>query len=166
MRHFGHATARGAPVKPQSIKLFDYFYLGSMFLGVLAFITGYRAAKAELAAQTAEAGISIPPETLIAGYALGSLICLALWFFVSAQRSSIAKWLIVVFFLVSLISIGDYLAGPMPLSEIYGLASIIAYAVAVGLLFRGDAARWLASDRTVAAASRTGDSASEDAPPA
>ena len=83
----------------------------------------------------------------------------------SAQRSNIAKWLIVLLFLVSLISLGDYLAGPMPLSEIYGLASIIAYAVAVGLLFRGDAARWLDESKGGTTAKRTGDSASEDAPP-
>jgi len=152
-------------VKPQSIKLFDYFYLGSLFLGVLGFMTGYRAAKAALAAQSREAGLFIPPETLIAGYALGALIFLALWFLVSAQRSKIAKWLIVLFFLFSLIGIGDYFSGPMPLSEIYGLASIIAFAVAVGLLFRADATRWLNAGRAVDAASASGESASDDAPP-
>ena len=31
----------------------------------------------------------------------------------------------------------------MPLAEIYGLLSLIAQAVAVAMLFRGDSIRWL-----------------------
>ena len=133
-------------MKPQSIKLFDYFYLGSVFLGGLGFLTGYPSAEAQLAAQSAETGIAVPPSVLIGGYVLGLLISLVLWYLVSLRRWIIAKWVIVLFFLFSLIGVGDFLGGSMPLFRIYGLLSLIASAVAVGLLFRGDAIRWLESD--------------------
>ena len=130
-------------MKPQSIKLFDYFYLGSIFLGLLGFVSSYPTAKAQLAAQSAETGINMPPSVLIAGSALGVLFGLVLWYLVSRKRWVIAKWVIVLFFLLSLINVSSYFAGPMPLYEIYGLLGLVAQAVAVGLLFRGDAIRWL-----------------------
>ena len=130
-------------MKPQSIKLFDYFYLGAIFLGVLSFISGYEATKAQLAAESAASGVSVSPMVAVVGYAIAVGIGLLLWYLVSKQRSTIAKWIIVIFFLISLASVGSYLAGPMPLSEIYGLLSLLCHAVAVSLLFRGDAIRWL-----------------------
>lgn len=133
-------------MKPQSIKLFDYFYLGGIFLGALAFISGFSSAEAELAAQSAENGIAVPPWVLTVGYVAGAAIGLLLWFMVSQRRSTIAKWVIVLFFLFSLSGIGGYFVGPTPLHEVYGLLSLIAQAVAVGLLFRADATRWLDSD--------------------
>lgn len=130
-------------MKPQSIKLFDYFYLGSMFLGLLGFITGLSALEASLARQPAAGGMAMSSGALIAIYVVSVLVGLLLWYLVSIRRWAIAKWIILVLFLLSLIGVGDFLAGPMPLSEIYGLVSLIAYAVAVGLLFRSDATRWL-----------------------
>ena len=35
-------------MKPHSMKLFDYAYLGSIFLGLLQFVSGYGALKAEV----------------------------------------------------------------------------------------------------------------------
>tara|TARA_B100000678_G_scaffold112710_1_gene94259 strand:+ start:339 stop:764 length:426 start_codon:yes stop_codon:yes gene_type:complete len=134
-------------MRPQSIKLFDLFYLGSLFLGVLGFISGYAGAEALLARQSAEQGVAVPPVVLIIGYSIGMLIHLALWYFVSRKRSTVAKWIIVALFLFSLIGVGGYFQGPMPLNEIYGLLSLIANAVAVGLLFRGDTIRWLEGGR-------------------
>lgn len=130
-------------MKPHSIKLFDYFYLGGIFLGALAFISGFSSAEAELAAQSAENGIAVPPWVLTVGYIVGAAIGLLLWYLVSRRRSTIAKWVIVLFFLFSLSGIGGYLVGPTPLHEVYGLLSLIAQAIAVGLLFRADATRWL-----------------------
>ena len=130
-------------MKPQSIKLFDYFYLGALFLSVLSFISGYNATKAQLATQGAANGVSISPVVAVVGFAIAMGIGLLLWYLVSRQRSTIAKWIIVLLFLLSLATIGSYFAGPMPLTEIYGLLSLLCHAVAVSLLFRGDAIRWL-----------------------
>ncbi len=120
-------------MKPQSIKLFDYFYLGSIFLGFLAFVSAY-------------GSIASASAILLTANLISVAIGVLLWYLVSRRRSTIAKWIIVVLFLLSLISVGGYFAGPMPLHEIYGLLSLVAHAVAVGLLFRGDAIRWLESD--------------------
>ncbi|MBB3034266.1 hypothetical protein [Alteriqipengyuania lutimaris] len=130
-------------MRPQSIKLFDLFYLGSMFLGALGFIASYPSVKAEFARQSAESGVTVPPEVSIAGYVIGALIGLALWYFVSRRRSTIAKWILVALFLLSLVNVGGYFVGPTPLYEIYGLLSLIANAIAIALLFRADAIRWL-----------------------
>ena len=130
-------------MRPQSIKLFDLFYLGSMFLGALGFVSSYPSVKAEFARQSAETGVTVPPEVSIAGYVIGALIGLVLWFLVSRKRSTIAKWILVALFLLSLVNVGGYFSGPTPLYEIYGLLSLIANAIAIGLLFRADAIRWL-----------------------
>lgn len=133
-------------MKPQSIKLFDYFYLGSMFLGMLGFVTGLPALEAQLANQSAEQGIAIPSAVIIGGYVLGVILGLVLWFFVSRRRSVVAKWIIVGLFLFSLTGVGGYFVGELPLYEIYGLLALIGQAVAVALLFRNDAIRWLEGD--------------------
>ena len=103
-------------MKPQSIKLFDYFYLGSMFLGLLGFITGLSALEASLARQPAAGGMAMSSGALIAIYVVSVLVGLLLWYLVSIRRWAIAKWIILVLFLLSLIGVGDFLAGPMPLS--------------------------------------------------
>jgi len=118
-------------VKPNSIKLFDYFYLGSIFLGFLGFATGYFSAGA--------------PVSYVIAYFVGEVIRLILWYLLSRRRSIIAKWIIVALFLLSLISVGGLFVGSMALSEIYALAGLVAQAVAVGLLFRSDSIRWLNS---------------------
>jgi len=133
----------GTPLKPQSIKLFDFFYLGSTFLSVLGFITGYRNAEAQLAAQGAERGLSISPLVITGLFAVSILISLLLWYLVSRKRMVVAKWIIVFFFLLSLVGVGDYFVGTMALAEIYSLIALIANAVAVSMLFRSDAIRWL-----------------------
>lgn len=86
---------------------------------------------------------------------LGALIGLALWYFVSRKRSTIAKWILVALFLLSLVSVGGYFVGPTPLYEIYGLLALIANAIAIGLLFRADAIRWLNADPAKDTAERT-----------
>ncbi|MEL7690034.1 hypothetical protein [Citromicrobium bathyomarinum] len=130
-------------MKPQSMKVFDYAYLGSIFLGLLQFVSGYGTLKAEVAAQSATSGVALSPLFPLAAYAAFVAVELLLWFLVSRKRVIIAKWIIVLFFLLSLVSVGGYFVGPMPLSEIYGLLSLIAQAVAVAMLFRGDSIRWL-----------------------
>lgn len=130
-------------MKPQSMKLFDYAYLGSIFLGLLQFISGYGTLKAQVAAQSATSGVALSPLLPMMAYAAFAAVQLLLWFLVSRKRLVVAKWIIVLFFLLSLVSVGSYFAGPMPLYEIYGLLALIAQAVAVAMLFRGDSIRWL-----------------------
>ena len=130
-------------MKPHSMKLFDYAYLGSIFLGLLQFVSGYGALKAEVAEQSATSGVALSPLLPLAAFAAFVAVELLLWFLVSRKRLIVAKWIIVLFFLLSLVSVGGYFVGPMPLSEIYGLLSLIAQAVAVAMLFRGDSIRWL-----------------------
>ena len=62
------------------------------------------------------------------------------------DAGSYKDYILVALFLLSLTDVGGYFVGPTPLYEIYGLLSLVAHAVAVGLLFRGDAIRWLESD--------------------
>ncbi len=135
-------------MKPHSMKLFDYAYLGSIFLGLLQFVSGYGALKAEVAEQSATSGVALSPLLPLAAFAAFVAVELLLWFLVSRKRLIVAKWIIVLFFLLSLVSVGGYFVGPMPLSEIYGLLSLIAQAVAVAMLFRGDSIRWLNARET------------------
>ena len=133
-------------MKPISMKVFDFAYLGSMFLGLLAFINAYPVLKAQLARQGEAAGFALPPAFLLGAYAFGAAVGLLLWYFVSRRRMILAKWLIVILFLVSLVGVRDYFGGSMSLAEIYDGLALLAHAVAVAMLFRGDSIRWLSGD--------------------
>ena len=80
-------------MKPHSMKLFDYAYLGSMFLGLLQFISGYGMLKAQVAARSATSGVAISPLFPLLAYLVFAAIGLLLWFLVSRKRVIVAKWI-------------------------------------------------------------------------
>ena len=134
-------------MRPQSIKYFDYLYLGSIALGVLSFLLNYNAIAAEIDRETAETGVQIG-----SGLAMGSLIfsvivSLALWFLISRLRIEFVKWILIVFFFVGLIGIPTVFAQLPNLQAILSLIATVLQALAIYFLFQPDAKAWFAEKR-------------------
>ena len=127
-------------MKPISMRIFDFAYLGSMFLGLLSFINAYPALKANL---DATSGVAFSPVFIFGAYAFSAALGLLLWYLVSRKQMVFAKWILVALFLLSLIGVRGYFAGSMALAEIYDALALIAQAIAVAMLFRSDSIRWL-----------------------
>lgn len=120
-------------MRPKSIVLFDYTYLGSLVFGLL---------------NVEVAGGATGSQWLIYGAAVA--VSVVLWYLVSRQANVVAKWVIVVlgaFQIVStLTAFGN--GGLAPLSVAVSVVALSLLAVSLVLLFRPDALAWFKEGRT------------------
>jgi hypothetical protein len=98
-------------------------------------------------ARTAAAGMELGAGAVIATMAVGTAISLLLWFFVSRKASAIAKWIIVLIFVVGLLSaVGVWapglFSGPWTGLKTVSAVMVLLEAAAVYFLFRPDAKTW------------------------
>ena len=142
----------GHVAKPDSIRKFDWLYLGSIVVGMIGLALGWgtltEQMNQEFIAQGIEPDSSIATGALIGGFAIGTAISLALWFLISVLRIEFVKWILVLFVLWSLVS----LAGGIALSgfdmiQISGIVSTIMSIAAIYMLFQPDAKEWFAAKR-------------------
>lgn len=131
-------------MKPNSIKLFDRFYLGALALGLANTVIHWDADAAAL--EAAESGVPLGSGFFILTTAAGFIISLLLWYFVSQRASNIARWLLTVLFGLGLVG---FLAGAAMAATMIGEAPMLLgvlglslEAVAVWMLFRPDAKAW------------------------
>ncbi|ALJ12793.1 hypothetical protein [Sphingopyxis macrogoltabida] len=132
-------------MKPDSIILFDRLYLGSLVLGALNFIIGWSAISEKLASSPEFAATGFGSGFIIASFVIGMIINLVIWYFISARASKVAKWILVAFFALGLVSILrnlDNPLGPQGLSLGVTFVLTILQGVAIYMLFRPDAAAW------------------------
>lgn len=130
-------------MRPQSIVMFERLFLASLAVSALSFLLNY-GQMAEIVAseptlQQAGLGTGFMIGVTLAGYAL----YLILWYLIARKAANWAKWVLVVFVALSLISLPGALTGPWNLTLLLGLAVYALEVVAVVHLFRADAAAWL-----------------------
>jgi hypothetical protein len=139
-------------MQPESIRKFTLFYLGSLVVSLVATFVGYEVLTAQLEAQSAATGLAVGTGTIIAGIVLNIVITLLLWYLVARKGFVIAKWIVVLLFLFTLVtSISGIFAGGLAVHEGLSLLAIALQAAAVYFLFQPDAKAWFAGERTVAA---------------
>jgi hypothetical protein len=146
-------SSRGEFVmQPESIRKFTLFYLGSLVVSLVATFVGYDILTAQVEAQSAATGLAMGSGAIVAGIALNVAITLLLWYLVARTGFVIAKWIIVLFFLFTLVtSISGIFAGGLAVHEGLSLLSIVLQAAAVYFLFQPDAKAWFAGERIAAA---------------
>ena len=138
-------------MQPESIRKFTLFYLGSLVVSLVATFVGYDVLMAQLDAQSAATGLAMGSGTVMAGIVLNVAITLLLWYLVARKGFVIAKWIIVLFFLFTLVtSISGIFAGGLAVHEGLSLLAIVLTAAAVYFLFQPDAKAWFAGDRATA----------------
>ena len=140
-------------LRPVSIVQFERCYLGSIALGFVTLALTWTAQMAMLSRNPATAQLSggLLYSSLLTGIVLGALVALVLWYFAARRASVVAKWIIVVFFAIGVLSLLNSLSKgmvPSGLGGVLTVANIVLQAVAVYLLFRPDAKAWFAGRRT------------------
>src|SRR5687768_8507476 len=99
-------------MQPESIRKFTLFYLGSLVVSLIAAFVGWNVLTAQLEAQSAATGLAVGTGTVIAGIVLNIAITLLLWYLVARKGFAIAKWIVVLLFLFTLVtSISGIFAG-------------------------------------------------------
>lgn len=129
-------------MRPSSIVTFERLYLGAILIGIVNTVIGWHQSMALLQAQPIPLGAGF----LYSMTAIGIIVPLLLWYFIARQGSVVAKWILVVLFLLGLLgyalalSRGTLVAG---VSTILGVVALLMQAGAIWMLFRPDAEAWL-----------------------
>ena len=149
-------------MRPESIRRFDMLYLGSIVLSVVGYFMSYDAMVGQMKAQTVAAGIELGSGVVIATMAVGIAISLLLWFLVSRKASTIAKWIVVLFFVVGLLSAAgvwtpSLFSGAWTLLKTVSALVLLLEAAAVYFLFQPDAKAWFSGPAVDEPASVTED---------
>lgn len=130
-------------MRPQSIVMFERLFLASLALSLLGFIMDYGAMadmmQNDPAAQQLGLGNGFMISIAVVGYAL----YLLLWYLIARRASNVAKWVLVVFVALGVITLLGSLSSAWTLSKIIGLAVYALEIAAVVHLFRPDAKAWL-----------------------
>ena len=129
-------------MRPESIRKFDLFYLGSIALSLVVVFLGYDSALQQAQAQAAGSGVEVGSGMLVGSLAFGLLLALLLWYLTSRKGFAIAKWILVLLFLLGLVGLPGAFAGGLTTLEIISLAGTALQAIAIWYLFQPDASAW------------------------
>lgn len=129
-------------MRPESIRRFEWFFWIGAVAPVIAILTDYQFLK-----QQALAGghSQLGPIT---GVLFSVAVDLALWLAIVRKASNVGKWIMVIMTGLSVLLLPREFRQFVAISHTYTilmLASLAAWTVACGLLFRRDAREWLAS---------------------
>lgn len=147
--------------RPSSVALFERLYLASIavyFFNAVLFWSGTRALMAATPRIQADAAMAALVTPIMAvSLAVALSLSLLFWMMVVRWRMVTGKWLVVVTEAIGgalgLVSLVRLLGGhsPNPGSVALGLVSTAMAVAAAAMLFRPDAAAWLARGREMAA---------------
>jgi hypothetical protein len=132
-------------MRPKSIVIFDWIYLGSLVLGLINSALSYSALTQRFRTDPAlapmgDAGAPFVVVTL----AISTAVMLVLWFFISRRASNAAKWILTGLTILGVLGVVQSLQLPVAGVSFTGTLIITALQCgAVYLLFRKDAAAWL-----------------------
>lgn len=138
--------------KPDSIRIFDRLFWASTLIGVLNFLFNLNETSKSFANT---------PELVAAGFGMGFIVTtfivsmilnILIWYFISARASRIAKWILIVFFVVGLFSIVRNFNNPIaPQGLAFGVVILLTLmqSVAIYMLFRRDSLDWFNGKRPV-----------------
>lgn len=131
-------------MRPRSIVIFEACYLSGMVVGLanIALIWSNFRAMPEMTQMVARFPWYFPVT-----FGFGIAINLLLWFFAARRASVVAKWIIVVFFALSTLSLLLSLFRPVAVDGMRLIGAIVwvLNAVAVFNLFTTEARAWFAA---------------------
>lgn len=139
-------------MRPRSIVLFDWLYLGSLVGSLLTVPISY--AKLD-EARNSDPGVAALGGSLGAVLVVTLLVVVALslllWFYVSQRASNVAKWILVVFTAIGVAGMVPSLMQPRTggVQLAFAVALTLMQVVAAAFLFREDARDWFAGRRWV-----------------
>lgn len=140
-------------MRPASIIRFDQLYLGALALNIANSVYVYVSTIARLGSGPSGDGLGRLLEGVMIGLsAIGFVISLLLWFFISRKASNVAKWLLVVLTVIGtlgslplLLQTAPMLPTVVPLWQAVVTLIVTAMEIAaMWFLFRPDANAWFA----------------------
>ncbi len=129
-------------MRPRSIILFEWLFLASIAASAVNLILGYGQMRDLWLSDPRIAQIGLGSGFLIGAAVFSFAIYLLLWFLIARKASNVAKWLLIVFIAIGLISLPSALTGPFSLEQGLGLLIYALEIAAVVCLFRPDARAW------------------------
>ena len=129
-------------MRPESIRRFDMFYLGSVALTAVDFMLQHDAVVAQMESQSQAAQVSLGAGFIDGAFALWIAFLVLLWFLAAHRRSNVAKWLIVLLAVINLWGVPALVTGGFTTAKIVSLMSFVLSWAAVYFLFRADAKAW------------------------
>jgi hypothetical protein len=162
-------------MRPESIRQFDYFYLGSIAVAVANIIyqlsqlgpaflgMGAFGGRETVEATALPVGLTI--AIIVVSVTLAAVIPLVLWYFASRKASQVARWLVVVLgvfggirLLLVLFMLGALIVSGMPTPDYLWLTMLLTFftellhMAAIAFLFPREAREWFARGGTAMAA--------------
>jgi isoprenylcysteine carboxyl methyltransferase (ICMT) family protein YpbQ len=139
-------------MRPESIVNFERFYVAGIVVGLVNTAVSWNDMKAEIASDAAVAGMG--NGVLVATVGFTFLIQLLFWYLIARCASNIAKWIMIVLFVVGLLFIIPMLFGSIPVSGgtiglLFTIAITVLQGYAIYFLFKPDAVAWLKGEGPV-----------------
>ncbi|HEY0116451.1 MAG TPA: hypothetical protein VGB54_12095 [Allosphingosinicella sp.] len=158
-------------VRPDSIRQFEYFYLGSIALAVVNLILTYSQVNGALSsarafdapAAVANVASAFMVGSLLIGILFALIIPLTLWYFAARRASQTARWIAVVLgalsairLLVLIVVLGWLIVSRAPVVQwmwynmLIGIVSETLHMAAIYFLFPADAREWFSRGHSTA----------------
>lgn len=135
-------------MRPRSIQQFTWIYLASIVIGLaMAFYALFyvQTVVQESGGRALDATAGTAAVVLIMIF--GLMVPLALWTAVAFFGSRIAKWILVVFSVLSIVRVSFDMPDPFTLFGMMAIVSTVLTILAIILLFMPDAQEWFAEQR-------------------
>jgi hypothetical protein len=125
--------------------MFERLFLASLALSLLGSIVAFDAIVEEMTRDPGVQQMGLGGGFVAGVLAIGLAIYVLLWFLIARKASNVAKWILVVFVAIGVISLLVSLAKGFTadLPTLLGLVNYVLEIAAVSFLFRSDAVAWL-----------------------
>lgn len=133
-------------MRPKSIIMFERLFLASLVLGALNFALSYEEATALLENDAGARKLGLGSGFLVGITAVSTVVYLLLWFLVARMASNIAKWILVVFVGLGVLSALPATMGTWNVTLVLSLVVYALEVLALVYLFRPEAKAWLRSE--------------------
>ena len=130
-------------MRPKSIVYYEYAYLAAVLLGIV--VTAMTWTVNDQTQEVEQIRAVLGPSFLPIFYVFIYTLSLALWYFTARSPNTVAKWIVVAWFVLSLLGFGfAIVAGNVPNDApgLLAVGAVVLNAVAVYFLLRPDARAW------------------------
>lgn len=130
-------------MRPRSIILFERVYLTMIALALTHSVIVWDDSVAMLDADPVLSDLGA--AYLLFVLAASMAINLLLWYFVVRRASNVARWILVIFLVINLISVALHVSAgafPLDLPGVLDALAMVLYLAATALIFRRDASEW------------------------
>jgi hypothetical protein len=129
-------------MRPKSIIMFERLFLASLALGALNFLLGYEDLAQLAANDPGLRRLGLGSGFLVGIVAASYAVYLLLWHLIARRASNMAKWILVLFAVLGLLSALPTLRGPWDATLALALVVYALEVLAIVYLFRVDAKAW------------------------